>query len=89
MYCARKSLLSFFINVKYTTPAKENQEDNFSQMVLFTDEKIKFVNNLQYILAKCKNAVIIWSVNLLQKMENIEERKRRKENGKDSCTYGR
>ena len=47
------------------------------------------VKNLQISLAFSKNAVIIWFVNNLQKMVNLGERQRRKEDGKDSCSYGR
>lgn len=52
-------------------------------------EFLKFVKNLQISIAKNKNDVIIWDVNFLQKMGNYKERKRRKENEKDSRTYGR
>ncbi len=47
------------------------------------------VNFLQNAIAKKKNDVIIWIVNILQKMENVGERQRRKKDGKDSCSYGR
>lgn len=52
-------------------------------------EFLIFVKNLQISIAKNKNDVIIWDVNFLQKMGNYKERKRRKENEKDSRTYGR
>ena len=50
---------------------------------------VKTVKNLQFLLANFKNAVIIWIVNNLQKKEILGERQRRKEDGKDSCSYGR
>ena len=52
-------------------------------------EKSIFVKNLQISIAKNKNDVIIWDVIFLQKKGNYKERKRRKENEKDSRTYGR
>lgn len=56
-----------------------------------TGGKLKLLNvkNLQKPLANFKKDVIIWIVNNLQKMENMGERQRRKEDGKDSCSYGR